>query len=91
MKTTAANLPWIDRKTSKRFVCFYTYLGELCASESLPPRPILSRLALSREERQLVAKWMRQAGAGDFHPTTPKSVVVCVKGRRNKEVSDGHS
>ena len=89
MKTTAAHLPWIYRNPPKRFVCFYAYLGEVCATESLPPEPILKMLITSYEEKRLVACWMERAGAGDFYPVTPKSVVVCVKGRRRKENHSG--
>ncbi|HEV8711701.1 MAG TPA: hypothetical protein VGX03_02600 [Candidatus Binatia bacterium] len=86
MKTTAAPLPpWIYRRVSKRFVCFYTYLGEICATEALPPNQIMSKLITSYEEKRLVANWMERAGAGDFYPVTPKSVVVCVKGRRTRK------
>jgi hypothetical protein len=81
MKTTAAPLPWIYRNPTKRFVCFYTYLGEICQTEPLPPEPILKMLMTSYEEKQRVARWMEHAGAGDFSPVTPTSVVVCVKGR----------
>ncbi|MBI3798035.1 MAG: hypothetical protein HY268_13845 [Deltaproteobacteria bacterium] len=85
MKTTAAPLPWIYRRVSKRFVCFYTYLGEIAKTESLPPNQIMSKLITSYEEKRLVAKWMEHAGAGDFYLATPKSVVVCVKGRRTRK------
>jgi hypothetical protein len=85
VKTTAAPLPWIYRKVSKRFVCFYTYLGEICATEALPPEPILKMLRVTYEEYKLVARWMEHTGAGDFYLATPKSVVVCVKGRRTRK------
>lgn len=84
MKTPAAPLPWIYRKVSKRFVCFYTYLGEIAKTEALPPEPVLKMLRVPYEEYKLVARWMEHAGAGDFYIATPKSVVVCVKGRRKK-------
>ena len=85
MKTTAASLPWIYRKVSKRFVCFYAYLGEICKTEALPPEPILKMLRVPYEEYTLIARWMEHAGAGDFYIATSKSVVVCVKGRRTKK------
>ena len=81
----AATLPWIYRNVSKRFVCFYTYLGEIAKTESLPPEPILKMLRVPYEEYTLVARWMEYAGAGDFYLATPKSVVVCVKGRRARK------
>lgn len=85
MKTTAAPLPWIYRKVSKRFVCFYAYLNEVCKTDALPPEPILTMLRVPYEEYQLIAQWMEHAGAGDFCPTTSKSIVVCVKGRRTRK------
>jgi hypothetical protein len=85
MKTPAASLPWIYRNPTKRFVCFYTYLGEIAKTEALPPEPILQRLITSYEEKRLVAQGMERAGAGDFYSVTPKSVVVCVKGRRARK------
>lgn len=86
MKTTAAPLPpWIYRNPTKRFVCFYTYLGETCVTEALPPNQIMSMLMTSHEEKRLVANWMEHTGVGDFYRVTPKSVVVCVKGRRTRK------
>lgn len=85
MKTTAAPLPWIYRKVSKRFVCFYTSLGEIAKTEALPPELILKMLRVPYEEYQLIAQWMEHAGAGDLCLTTSKSVVVCIKGRRTKK------
>ena len=73
------------RNPAKRFVCFYPYLGEIAKTESLPPEPILKMLRVSYEEYKLVARWMEHTGAGDFYLATPKSVVVCVKGRRARK------
>lgn len=71
-------LPSTDR--NKRFVGFYSLMGEMCSTEPTTSTELMSRLKYCYDEEQdNVHRWMAKAKRGD-HYKSKHWVVLCTKG-----------